>query len=140
MKRLVVRTFILTALFACNNSNNTAGASESDVDAARNFIQAALDNDFEKAKGYMVNDSTNVQYLGIIKQKRAGLEKGVNQKYKDASIRIYDTRKVNDSVSIVTYSNSYMNQKDSVKAVKENKSWLIDFKYSFMHSDTSHVQ
>jgi hypothetical protein len=134
MKRLLTISF-LSLLFFCactNHSDANADTSENDVDAARNFIRAALDNDFEKARTYVVADSINNQYLDLAKQSRAHLTKAENEQYKNASIRIYDTRKITDSVSIVIYANSFKNKKDSLKVVREDNKWLIDFKYSFL--------
>lgn len=101
------------------------------MDAARNFIRASLDNKFGEAKNYIIPDSTNNGYLDAVKRNRANLTKEENLQYRDASIRIYDTRKINDSISIISYSNSYKNQKDSLKVVRLNREWLVDFKYSF---------
>jgi hypothetical protein len=50
--------------------------------------------------------------------------------YADASINIHAVKPLNDSVTIVHYSNSYTNVKDSIKAVRINNQWLIDLKYS----------
>lgn len=135
MKKLFFISFLSLLVFcACNNSSEASNSetSENDVDAARNFIRAALDNDFEKARTFVIADSVNNQYLDLAKQSRANLSKEENSKYKSASIRIYDTRKVTDSVSIITYANSFKNKKDSLKVVRDNNKWLIDLKYSFM--------
>jgi hypothetical protein len=56
--------------------------------------------------------------------------------YHEASINLFDSRKVNDSTTVVNYSNSYMNKKDSLKLVRINGQWLIDLKYSLLPTDT----
>ncbi|MCW3073882.1 MAG: hypothetical protein JWP69_951 [Flaviaesturariibacter sp.] len=124
---------VLAVLFlgACTNDEKVVTTSESEVDAARNFIRASLDNNFDEAKNYILIDSTNTEYLEAAQRNRAHLSKEDNLKYREASIQIYDTKKVADSASIVIYSNSYKNQKDSLKVVRSNGQWLIDFKYSF---------
>jgi hypothetical protein len=38
---------------------------------------------------------------------------------------------VNDSTSIINYSNTYMNKPMEIKLVRENKKWVVDFKYTF---------
>jgi len=129
--KLFISFLILQALTACSSDDKTLSTSDSDVDAASNFIRASLDNNFEEAKNYIVKDSTNTEYLNAVKRNRAKLTKAENFNYREASIRVYDTRKINDSTSIVSYSNSYKNQKDSVKVVRVNGQWLVDFKYSF---------
>jgi len=51
--------------------------------------------------------------------------------YRNASIQIHNTREVNDSTRIVTYSNSFKNQKDSLRLVRVNSQWLVDLKFTF---------
>lgn len=130
MKKLIGGVFFLLFLYSCSN-NDVPGTSESDIDAARNFIRASLDNDFDKARSYMIQDSLNNEYLDAAMRHRASRPKEENRLYKEASIRIFDTRKESDSVSIISYSNSYRNTKDSLKIVRNNNQWMVDLKYSF---------
>ena len=129
--KLFLAISLVLSFAACTNDEKAVPTSESEVDAARNFIRASLDNDFDAAKNYILADSTNTEYLEAAKRNRANLSKEDNLKYRESSIRIYDTRRIKDSASIVTYSNSYKNQKDSLKVVHRNGQWLVDFKYSF---------
>ncbi|MDB5197558.1 MAG: hypothetical protein JWP88_1929 [Flaviaesturariibacter sp.] len=129
--RLFLTACFLFAFAACSTDDNASPTSDSDVDAASNFIRASLDNNFDEARKYIVADSTNTEYLDAVKRNRANLTKAENFNYREASIQVYDTRKINDSASIVTYSNSYKKQKDSVKVIRVNGQWLVDFKYSF---------
>jgi len=56
--------------------------------------------------------------------------------YKDASIRfLKETHRVNDSVTIVHYSNSYKNQPDSLKVIKMNGQWFIDMNFMVQPKD-----
>jgi hypothetical protein len=130
MKKLLGGFIILLLLNSCS-SNDVSSTSESDIDAARNFIRASLDNDFDKARSYMILDSLNNEYLDAAMRHRASRPREENRLYKEASIRIFDTRKESDSVSIISYSNSYRNAKDSLKVVKNENQWLVDLKYSF---------
>lgn len=128
----------LLALTACNDSDRgtASSTSDSDVDAARNFIQAALVGDFDRAKTFMINDSLNMENLNTIQRLNERQTKEEKEKYQVASIRIHNDRKLNDSTSIISYSNSYKNQQDSLKVVKTNGKWLVDFKYIFHKTDS----
>ena len=126
---------VLTVLTACKD--NKGAASENDIDAARNFIQAALNGDFDKARTYMVNDSANINDLYQVQRLGERLSPDEKQKYREASIHIHETREVNDSTSIIVYSNSYKNRQDSLKVVRLNNEWLVDFKYIFRHATDS---
>ncbi len=124
-------------LFACNNDDRQTDSqtSDSDIDAARNFIQAALLGDFKKAKTFMVNDSMNHEDLNAIERLNEKLTKDEKEKYQEASIRIHQDRKLNDSTSMIYYSNSYRNETDSLKVIKVNGQWRVDFKYFFHKTD-----
>jgi type IV secretory pathway component VirB8 len=56
--------------------------------------------------------------------------------YRKASINIHKVREVDDSTTIVNYSNSYMKKNDSLKVSRLNNQWLIDLKYSFASKDS----
>ncbi len=105
--------------------------SENAIDAARNFIQSALNGDFEKAATFMVDDSLNRQDLHLMERMSRNLTKEERDKYREASIRIHETRQLNDSASVIYYSNSFRNKKDSLKVISQDGQWLVDFKYIF---------
>ena len=100
MKKIFLLLFIsVCILSACNSDDRQSSSttSDSDIDAARNFIQAALVGDFERAKTFMVNDSLNLEDLNAIKRLNERQTKEEKEKYQEASIRIHQDRKVNDS-------------------------------------------
>ena len=131
-------SLLLVSLFACNSDDrqSTSTTSDSAVDAARNFIQAALVGDFERAKKFMVNDSLNHEDLNAIQRLNDRLAKEEKEKYQEASIRIHQDRKLNDSIRVIYYSNSFKNKQDSLKVIKTNNEWLVDFKFMFHKTDS----
>jgi hypothetical protein len=132
MKKLLTGFLALSFFCACNNSNQqTASKPENDLDAARTFIRDALDGRFEEARQLMLPDSTNEQTMDVTERNYERMSEENKVGYRNASIQIYDTRNVNDSTRIVTYSNSFKNQKDSLKLVRVNGQWLIDLKFTF---------
>ena len=84
----------------------------------------------------MVNDSLNHEDLNAIQRLNERLTKEEKEKYQGASIRIHQDRKVNDSTSVVYYSNSFRNKIDSLKVIKKNGEWLVDFKFMFHKTDS----
>jgi hypothetical protein len=135
----ILRLCLLLILFFCSCKNDEAEAerSENDVDAARNFIRAALDGDYQRARQYMLNDSLNTQLLNTFEDNyRTHMNREDKRGYRESSIRMPDIRRVNDSASVVVYSNSYKNKTDSLKVVREKGQWLVDFKYSFPVKDS----
>lgn len=131
-------SLLLVSLFACNSDDrqSTSTTSDNAVDAARNFIQAALVGDFERATKFMVNDSLNHEDLNAIQRLNERLSKEEKDKYQEASIRIHQDRKLNDSTRIIYYSNSFRNKQDSLKVIKTNNEWLVDFKFMFHKTDS----
>ena len=137
-KIIVCFSLLVSGLLSCNSDDRTSapGTSDSDIDAARNFIQAALVGDFQKAKTFMVNDSLNHEDLNAIERLNEKMTKEEKEKYQEASIRIHQNRKLNDSTSMIYYSNSYRNETDSLKVIKMAGQWLVDFKYFFHKTDS----
>ena len=131
-------SLLLVSLIACNSDDRESSSTSSDsaVDAARNFIQAALVGDFERATKFMVNDSLNHEDLNAIQRLNERLSKEEKDKYQEASIRIHQDRKLNDSTRIIYYSNSFRNKQDSLKVIKTNNEWLVDFKFMFHKTDS----
>ncbi len=134
MKWLYV--FALTlGIFSCRDADQqkARATSDSDLDAARNFLNAALKGDYATASTYMLKDSTNLGYLTVTERTYKTLDPARRDSLKSASLRFYDTRQVNDSTTVTIFANSYKNDKDTLKMVKVNGQWLVDLKYLFEH-------
>ncbi len=129
---------VLAFLTACNDNRETNKA-ENGLDAARTFIRAALDGDYSKAKTMLVNDSLNLQTLEAFERSyKESMSKQDKDEYRSASIHIYETKELNDSTSIIYYSNTYRNKKDSLRVVRIDDKWLVDFKsFIFAHKPDS---
>jgi hypothetical protein len=140
MKKLIQLTpLLISLLYACNDSPKEEGIKPANgMDAASKFLRAALDGDYKKARTYLVNDSTNNQMIEIYeKDYNNSLPPEDKKAYKTASIRfLKETHEVNDSTTIVHYSNSYKNRPDSLKIVKLNGQWFIDLNFTFQPKDT----
>ncbi len=136
---LLLLLYSLLLVPACNNNEQRnpeqPGESENDIDAARNFIQQALYGDFETAQKYMLKDSLNIHELEAIARLNSKLSTEEKEHFRTATIRIHETKKIDDSTSVIIYSNSYKNIKDSLKVVKSGGEWLVDFKYIFNHNN-----
>lgn len=130
--------------FACScadaDKQQESPTSENDIDAARNFIQSSLNGEYTRARTYMLKDSANAQYYDAYERNFTRLDGEERRDYREASINIHDVNPLNDSTTIVIFSNSYKNDKDTLKVVKVNSQWLVDFKYLFQHNaDTMHT-
>ncbi len=139
MKCAVSLCFLFLQFFcACNNAEKQAPTSENDVDAARNFINAALQGRYDEARNLVVPDSVNNAWIDIFKrayQQHTSLADKAG--YRAASINIKAVETANDSTTIVHFSNSYKKQNDSLKVVRRNGAWLVDLAYSFPSPDSA---
>lgn len=130
MRSVIVTGFLFLQIFCACSSEETKPTSENDVDAARNFINAVLQANFDKAGDYLVPDSANKEYMALTEQSFERKSPEERKMYAESSINIHGVKPVNDTVTIVHYSNSYKNIKDSIKVVRVDQQWLIDLKYS----------
>jgi hypothetical protein len=132
MNKFLSFTTILLAIlfFACNNSKQT-DKPENDIDAARDFIRAALDGKFDEARKYLLQDSSNLQFLNAVERNYAKMDAESRGGYRSASINIHLVEPVNDSTTIVVYSNSFKNDHDTLRVLKKSSTWLVDLKYLF---------
>ena len=111
------------------------------MDAARNFLDAALKGDYKHASVYMLQDSANREYLNVSERSYQNRSPDAKTKLKAASLRFFDTQQVNDSTTITVFANSYANKKDTLRIVKRSGQWLVDLKYLFEHDmDTSNYK
>jgi hypothetical protein len=142
MKSIALISSFLFLLVSCNNSDKEAEIkSDNDMDAARNFLEAALKGDYKHASVYMLQDSANQEYLNVSDRGYQRLSPDEKAKLKAASLRFFDTKQVNDSTTITVFANSYKNDMDTLRVVRANGQWLVDLKYLFEHDmDTSFKQ
>ena len=124
--------FLLFVFYACNIKKES-GQSENDIDAARNFIRAALDGEFDKARTYLLPDSINTNWMDVAERSYQKTDEETKRGYRSSSIIIHQVSPVNDSTMVVIYSNSFMNDHDTLKVLKQNGQWLIDLKYLYDH-------
>lgn len=120
---------LIFTVIACNHSEEVS--RKDPLESGRGFIEASLKGDYSEAKKYLLQDSINTQYfegLEDFNSKRSDAEK---DGYKNANILIDSTQQLSDSVTIITYSNTYKNKSSKLKMVKKNNEWFVDFKYTF---------
>lgn len=128
--------FLLFLLAACNSKKHTVPA-ENDIDAARNFIRSALDGKFDEARTYLLTDSLNNNYMDVAERSYDKADPDTKNGYRTASINIHQVTPVNDSTTVVIYSNSFKNNHDTLKVIRENGQWLVDLKYLYLHDEDS---
>jgi hypothetical protein len=130
--------FLLCFFVACKSKDKDgSGKSENNIDAARNFIRSALDGKFEDARTFMVPDSVNNNYMDVAERSFNNAAQPVKDSFRTSTIIIHSVKDLNDSTSVITFSNSYKKEKDDLKVLKVKNQWLIDLKYLYEHDKDS---
>ncbi len=126
--------FILLSVivFFTSGCSNDAPVDKSDpLTSGRGFIEASLKGDYKVAEKYLLKDSTNNEYFQGLKDFNSKLDAETRRGYSEANIIIDSLIAKSDSVEILYYTNSFKNKPSKIKLVKQNKDWLVDFKYTF---------
>lgn len=130
MKLKFLIVFLVVNVFS--SCGNKSTVPNTDIDVARAFIKDVLANNFKDAKSLVLDEDINNQYFDLAKKEFEGKDKDELEKYKESDIIINELKNVNDSVTLLNYSNSYKKtMKSEVKVVKVNGQWLIDLKHTF---------
>ncbi len=119
-------------LAACDNSPEIRKTDP--LESGRGFIEASLQGDYDLAQKYLLQDSTNLEYFNGLKDFNSKRSKEEKEGYKDANILVDSATKLSDSVTIISYSNTYKMKPAKLKMIRRNGEWLVDFKYSFIDS------
>jgi Domain of unknown function (DUF4878) len=128
MKKIFLLFTIISTL-ACNSETGFKKAEDAQ-EAAREFIRASLDGNYDKASFYLYKDSAGVNEMLLNKWKTDYSKWSQEDKvgHKESNIIVITTEKVNDSLLNYVFSNSYKKDTTTIKVVKANGDWLIDLK------------
>ncbi|MFT3749834.1 MAG: DUF4878 domain-containing protein [Agriterribacter sp.] len=138
MTKFIVSLFTIF-LFSCSGTDNYKKPDDP-LEAGREFIEAALDGDMKKARVFILKDAANERLFDEIEKKYKGFSAEEKAAYKDASIRVNKSQNLNDSTTIINYSNSYKKENNQIKLVKQNNEWWVDFKYTFTGDSTNVIE
>jgi hypothetical protein len=139
-KLFLLASCLVFSCISCNNDDKKPSPeSGNDINAVTDFIRAALDGKFEEARKLLLSDSLNINYLDVNERSYQKLDPDTRNGYRESSIHIHQVTPVNDSTTIIIFSNSFKNDHDTLKALKVSGQWLIDLKYLYQHDmDTMH--
>lgn len=127
MKQLLIYTVIIAGI-GCTAGGGYEKATDPQ-DAGREFIRASLDGDHQKARFYLLQDTTNLLLIERQQRDYERLSHEERNQHRESSIRPVSITKINDSTTAYRYYNTY-NPKDttSIHIVKTDGHWLVDLK------------
>lgn len=122
-----ITAFALFALIGCNSNNTT----QSSLDAGREFIRASLNGEFDKAEQLLLPTKENTDLFESYKRYYRKMPEEQKRNYKNSSYDIHKYLELDDSTTIINYSNSYMNKPMEIKVVMDKDEWKVDFTYTY---------
>jgi ADP-ribosylglycohydrolase len=125
-----LQMLLLTILVSCNTTHQYPPAADA-LDAAREFIDASIKGDFEKANAYMLQDEKNKQLLKEEEEKYRAKTNAQQKQLSESSLQNISIEEVSATETIVKFKNSIDKTGRKVKVISVNNRWLVDFKYSF---------
>lgn len=131
MSKIKVLLFLSLLLGTWNCQENKKQRPTNALETGRAFIKASLDGDFETASSLLVADTQNIQLFTAYKEYYSRMSDENKKHYKAADYIINKFTDLNDSTTIINYSNDYMNKPMDIKVVKINNEWAVDFKYTY---------
>lgn len=122
----------ITGYFSsCNSGDLSTQKAENPLDAGREFVRASLDGKYNTATFFLLKDSTNLNLLKRWEDSYKTTSREEKEQFKKARIVINSVETVNDSTTILNFSNTFKKEPQNLKVVKHEGDWLVDFKYTF---------
>jgi hypothetical protein len=104
---------------------------EDPLDAGREFVRAILDGNYQKAGLYINKDQEDKDLFTTYQQYMKKQPQKERLLLKSSSIIIHKSETINDSVTIINFSNSHSMKPMDIKVIREDNTWKIDFSYTF---------
>lgn len=127
MRKILFAACICLGIASCQTTDKTRPADA--LETGRVFIRASLDGDFKKAEELLYQDSVNQQFFDTYKTLYSRLTDEKRKSFKASEYNINKYLDVDDSTTIINYSNSYMKRPQEIKIVRKKGLWWVDFKY-----------
>jgi type IV secretory pathway component VirB8 len=129
MKNVLKMSLLLILIAGCGHSSEIKKTDP--LESGRGFIESSLREDYDDAQKYILQDSTNVQFFNRFRDFNSNKSDAEKDGYRNSNILIDSIQKISDTVTIISYSNTYKNKPLKLKMVKKGNEWMVDFKYTF---------
>jgi hypothetical protein len=130
IKKSLSLFFLLVIIFSCSDEKKKEPTTA--IGVARAFVRNILDNNFEDAERFLLNDDTNRPLFERFKTQYSNNDKAILEKYKNSDIIVNESANTADSVFLFKYITSYKKTDTTVlKLLRQDGKWLVDFKYTF---------
>lgn len=130
MKKHLFFLILIASFFSCSQPEGFKEA-EDPLDAGREFVRAVLDGNYEKAILYIDDNQEDKDLFERYKKYMKNQPKKERLQLKSSSIIINKVENLNDTASIINFSNSYSMKPMELKVIQKNKKWRVDFSFTF---------
>jgi hypothetical protein len=130
MKSINILFFIAWMIFSACNSK-TEKRPDTAMDTGRAFIKSSMIGDFKMAETLVYQDAENLSLFNAFKTFYNRMPDDKKQHYQKASYEINEFKELNDSTTLINYSNDYMKKPMEIKLIKVKQVWYVDFKHNY---------
>lgn len=116
----------LLALFiGCTAPSKNFPPASSSIDAGRNYLEACLQGDFEKAVAYAATSKTMKSQTATTEKNYRNLDKEGRSSYRQASIIILDITDVDSLHTRMNFQYSLDKKPRQIEIEKRDGKWLV---------------
>lgn len=122
IRKSILIAYGLIALLGCSTQQSLSPADNA-LDAGREFIDAQLKGDFERAAFYMLDDAKQQAWLKTAEENYRKLDRGGRQQSREASINIAGVQEKHADTTLIQYSYSFDTTPKTLLVIKVNQQW-----------------
>jgi hypothetical protein len=128
MNNMLKIAFLLIA-FTVSACGTSYEEPETAIDAGRQFISAIYNGNFKRAGQLIVKNDENRVILEQTIEKDFRTRDGFGKEaLSKASIRINDIKTINNTTTLIYFTNAYTNKESELEIKKEGEFWRVDLR------------
>jgi hypothetical protein len=127
-QRFFLGILFLVLLSACGGSEDARPSSAQET--GQQFISSSLKGDFKKAESLLLNEVENKTLFQTYRRFYDRMSEQQRKGYQSASFEIESWQDLNDSTSVIRYTNDFMHQPTELRLVRKDGQWWVDFRYT----------
>lgn len=126
--RSILGALVLVHLISCGDNEHVRPSSAQET--GQQFISNSLKGDFKKAEDLLLNNAENKTLFQTYRRFYDRMSEQQRKGYQSASFEIESWQDLNDSTSIIRYTNDFMHQPTELRLVRKDGQWWVDFRFT----------
>ncbi len=120
-----IYTLLLALVFGCSTPTKNFPPASSSIEAGRNYVEACLQGDFEKATAYAAATQTMKSHTANTEKNYRDLDKEGRSNFRQASIIIVGITDQDSLHTQMNYQYSLDKKPRQIEIEKTNGKWLV---------------